>query len=74
MDDLATKSLMVAYYKHLLERVPRSEALRRAQLELIEGGLKHPFYWAAFILSGNGWDPLPAMAVGAAMSNEPDAD
>ena len=36
----------------------RAEALRRVQLKMLEEPQrKHPFYWAAFILSG-AWTPL----------------
>ncbi len=36
-------------------RVPESEALRAAQIDQIrkKGGSSHPFFWAAFELSGD---------------------
>nr|WP_292860210.1 CHAT domain-containing protein [Nostoc sp. LPT] len=58
VDDDATKELMVAYYKKLLDNQGRSEALRQTQLEMLKGEkYQHPYYWAAFIPSGD-WTPL----------------
>ena len=52
--DDATKDLMVAYYKKLLDNQGRSEALRQTQLEMLKGEkYQHPYYWAAFIPSGD---------------------
>ena len=56
--DDATKDLMVAYYDKLLANQGRSEALRQTQLEMLNSqDYSHPYYWAAFIPSGN-WRPL----------------
>ncbi|MBE8968722.1 tetratricopeptide repeat protein [Nostocales cyanobacterium LEGE 12452] len=58
VDDDATKELMVAYYKKLLDNQGRSEALRQTQLEMLKGEkYQHPYYWAAFIPSGY-WTPM----------------
>jgi CHAT domain-containing protein/Flp pilus assembly protein TadD len=59
VDDFATQQLMVAYYEQLLAGGGRAEALRQVQLDLInsDGPYAHPYYWAAFIVSGN-WHPL----------------
>jgi CHAT domain-containing protein len=58
VDDDATKNLMTRYYAALFQGgLGRAEALQKAQLALL--GAKptaHPFYWAAFIVSG---DPSP---------------
>ncbi|WP_017304534.1 CHAT domain-containing tetratricopeptide repeat protein [Spirulina subsalsa] len=54
VDDAGTKDLMVRYYEKLLQGEGRSEALRLVQLALAEGEVyQHPFYWAAFIPSGD---------------------
>jgi CHAT domain-containing protein/tetratricopeptide (TPR) repeat protein len=55
VDDAATCELMVAYYDKLLAGGGRGEALRQAQIEML-GRLDraHPYYWASFIVSGNG--------------------
>lgn len=58
VDDNATKKLMVDYYSKLLSGVPRDKALRATQRDFLkEGEYTHPFYWAAFIGSGN-WESL----------------
>jgi CHAT domain-containing protein len=61
VSDKGTQSLMVRYYKKLMEGMGRSDALRAVQLEAIAEGGKYsrPYYWAAFILSGD-WQPLEA--------------
>jgi CHAT domain-containing protein/tetratricopeptide (TPR) repeat protein len=51
--DAETAAFMADYYRRLERGEGRSEALRRAQLALVG---KHPFYWAAFTISG---DPTP---------------
>jgi CHAT domain-containing protein/Tfp pilus assembly protein PilF len=54
VSDEATKDLMIPYYKALQQGEGRSEGLRQVQLRMIRGrkDLRHPFYWAAFIQSG----------------------
>ncbi|MBW4546981.1 MAG: CHAT domain-containing protein [Symplocastrum torsivum CPER-KK1] len=54
VDDFGTKDLMVSYYKRLMANVERSEALRQTQLEMLQNRqYQHPYYWAAFIPSGD---------------------
>jgi CHAT domain-containing protein len=54
VDDAATRDLMVDYYVRLINGEGRGEALRNVQLQMCGSGLRnHPFYWAAFIQSGN---------------------
>ncbi|NEQ70120.1 MAG: CHAT domain-containing protein, partial [Symploca sp. SIO2D2] len=58
VEDNATKELMIAYYDKLLANQGRSEALRQTQLEMLNSEeYAHPYYWAAFIPSGN-WKPM----------------
>ncbi len=59
VDDRATQAVMTAYYGYLLAGAGRSAALRRVQLDFIRQGdrYSHPYFWAAFIVSGN-WRPL----------------
>jgi CHAT domain-containing protein len=53
VSDEGTKDLMVKYYQRLLRGEGRSEALRQVQLEMLNGQkYAHPFFWAAFIPSG----------------------
>ncbi|NEU74850.1 CHAT domain-containing protein [Hassallia byssoidea VB512170] len=75
VDDGGTETLMTAFYTLLnSSKLPKSEALRQAQIALItgksptskqqngsnnislavDGSLNHPYYWAPFILIGNG--------------------
>lgn len=57
VSDLATKDLMVGYYQQLQANKGRSEALREIQLSMLNGDYAHPYYWAAFIPSGD-WTPM----------------
>jgi CHAT domain-containing protein/Tfp pilus assembly protein PilF len=52
--DASTADLMARFYAHLKNGgKTRAEALRAAQLELIDKtSLQHPFYWAPFVLVG----------------------
>jgi CHAT domain-containing protein/tetratricopeptide (TPR) repeat protein len=54
VSDEAAKDLMVPYYKALQQGEGRSEGLRQVQLRMLRGrkDQRHPFYWAAFIQSG----------------------
>jgi CHAT domain-containing protein/Tfp pilus assembly protein PilF len=54
VSDEATKDLMIPYYKALEDGKGRSEGLRQVQLRIVHGrrDRQHPFYWAAFIQSG----------------------
>ncbi|MDC1288182.1 CHAT domain-containing protein [Gammaproteobacteria bacterium] len=52
VDDQSTSTLMQAFYDRLFELGP-SGALRHAQMKMIDS---HPFYWAAFQVTGAaGW-------------------
>jgi CHAT domain-containing protein/Tfp pilus assembly protein PilF len=55
--DEETRRLMAAFYARLSEGTDKAEALRKAQQGLIaqlhaERGESHPFFWAAFVISG----------------------
>jgi CHAT domain-containing protein len=54
VNDLGTARLMQAFYDKLRQGQPRAEALRAAQLSLINGGADYanPNIWSAFILIG----------------------
>lgn len=57
VDDEATRDLMIGYYQHMAAGEGRAEALRTSQLALLHDKKHtHPFYWAAFLASG---DPRP---------------
>jgi CHAT domain-containing protein/Tfp pilus assembly protein PilF len=58
VDDEATRDLMNGFYKNLEAGMGRTEALRQIQLSLLKStDHNHPFFWAAFILSGD-WRSL----------------
>lgn len=51
VDDEATRDLMVQFYTNL-SKMPKDEALRAAQLTT-RNKYPHPYYWAAFLLTGS---------------------
>jgi CHAT domain-containing protein/Tfp pilus assembly protein PilF len=54
VDGEATADLMKAYYEALAKGEGRSEAMRGVQLAMLHGQRwAHPYYWAAFIVSGD---------------------
>ncbi len=53
VNDQASYQLMERFYFHLRSSESIMSALRKAKLELIDSNtLSHPYYWAAFIVSG----------------------
>jgi CHAT domain-containing protein len=51
--DRGTRELMISYYKDLVNAHGRGEALRRAQLQMLQSrSHRHPYYWASFIQTG----------------------
>jgi CHAT domain-containing protein len=55
--DEETADLMAAFFTHLADGAPSSEALRQAQLAMIKqrrdkNGAAPPVYWAAFTTTG----------------------
>jgi CHAT domain-containing protein/tetratricopeptide (TPR) repeat protein len=54
VSDEATKDLMIPYYKALQQGEGRGDGLRQVQLHMLRGrkDRRHPFFWAAFIQSG----------------------
>ncbi|MBW4699755.1 MAG: CHAT domain-containing protein [Aphanocapsa lilacina HA4352-LM1] len=58
VDDQSTQQLMAGFYRNLLTGRGRSEALRQEQLKMLGSKrYQHPYYWGAFIASGD-WRPL----------------
>jgi hypothetical protein len=51
LEDHATTHLMTVFYEHLGRHEEKAEALRQAQLEMLNSG-SPPYYWAAFVLDG----------------------
>jgi CHAT domain-containing protein len=60
-DDTFTRVLMGSFYKHLAQRLPAAEALRRAKLDMLEryGSEAPPYLWAGFTLTGQDGQILP---------------
>jgi len=56
VDDQATKALMLSFYDSLTKLgSSKAKALQQAQLSLLRtSSLKHPFFWAPFIMVGSG--------------------
>jgi len=55
-DSRATADLMIAFHRHLLEGRNVSSALRMAKVDLRkEAHYAHPYYWAPFVVIGDGW-------------------
>ncbi len=62
VSDDATSELMTYYYGFLLDGYGRADALQRAQGQVKQQPKwKHPFYWAAFVASGD-WRPIEGLS------------
>lgn len=56
VDDYSTAELFGKFYGYLHEGKSKGEALRKAKLDFIKEKnprLRHPFYWAPFVIIGN---------------------
>jgi CHAT domain-containing protein len=54
ISDDAAAELMTNFYTNLTQHQGKAEALRQAQLKLLNNPkMSHPFYWSPFILVGN---------------------
>jgi len=55
--DKETSQIMIAFYNYLKEGNTKNKALQLAKLEYLnsveDNVLKHPFYWAGFVISGD---------------------
>jgi len=50
VSDEGTRRLMTEFYTQLFQKVPAREALKAAQLKLLQTEWNHPYYWSAFVL------------------------
>ena len=58
VSDAVARDTMVAYYARLRSGAGRGDALRQAKLSILRRpALRHPYYWAGFIQSGD-WTRL----------------
>jgi CHAT domain-containing protein len=55
VDDEGTEVLMNAFYKALRQGNTKASALRQAQITLLNSEYNAPYYWAPFIIIGNGF-------------------
>jgi CHAT domain-containing protein len=63
VESQSTTKLMIEFHRALLARNKQSARMRNAAAALRDAQLKllrtpaynHPFYWAAFVVVGNGW-------------------
>jgi CHAT domain-containing protein len=57
VDDYSTSIIMKNYYQNLKEGQSKDDALKNAKLQYLEQvedeQLKHPYYWAGFVVSGD---------------------
>jgi CHAT domain-containing protein len=55
--DESTSQIMISFYEYLSENKSKSEALQLAKTDYLNGAkspkLKHPYYWAGFVLYGD---------------------
>ncbi|MCK4944487.1 MAG: CHAT domain-containing protein, partial [Candidatus Aminicenantes bacterium] len=54
VNDKATSKFMEYLYKYLIAGKSKKEALQKAKIRMIRSKYNHPFYWAAFVLIGDG--------------------
>src|ERR1035437_10974971 len=53
VNDKYTSKLMTSFYRKLNDGMDKSEALRQAKIEFIKENSPNPYYWGAFVLSGD---------------------
>lgn len=60
-DDSFTEALMARFYRHLAQEENKAEALRNAKIDLLKeyGSGTSPFYWAGFVMVGDGSSAIP---------------
>jgi len=57
VNDSATATLMESFYRNLRRGLTKSEALHRAKLSILHNSQlswRHPYFWAGFVLEGQG--------------------
>ncbi|NES03069.1 MAG: tetratricopeptide repeat protein [Okeania sp. SIO2F4] len=55
VDDQGTQEFMSDFYVALKNGASKSAAVQKAQISMINGEYSHPYYWAPFLLIGNGF-------------------
>ncbi len=59
--DEPTATFMETFYYHLARGSTKADALTAAKRKFLHSGgpLANPYFWAAFVLNGEGWQPAP---------------
>jgi CHAT domain-containing protein len=52
IDDKVTARFMEYFYSYFSESGDKTQSLRQAKLKMMESIYSHPFYWGAFVLTG----------------------
>jgi CHAT domain-containing protein len=56
VDSAGTTELMLAFHRNLKQGTDSARSLQKAVLETMRNPeYRHPFYWAGFVMIGNGW-------------------
>jgi len=50
VSDEGTRLLMTLFYENMFKGIPAREALKQAQLAMLDTEWNHPYYWGAFVL------------------------
>jgi CHAT domain-containing protein len=60
-DDSDTTSLMEHFYRHLAQKEDKATALQHAKFDLVQkyADQAPPFYWAGFVMAGEGSTAIP---------------
>jgi len=53
INDKSTSEIMPEFYRRLTAGETKVRALRLAKLDMLKSRFSHPFYWAAFVLTGD---------------------
>jgi len=61
VEDESTAAFMQQFYYFLDQGLTKAAALRSAKLQFLHSrsGLENPRSWAAFVLTGDGWNTMP---------------
>jgi tetratricopeptide (TPR) repeat protein len=57
--DRETAELMSRFFENMAQEEDKAEALRQAQLHLLRRGPSHPYFWAAFSVTGRAHSLFP---------------
>lgn len=58
VNDHSSAVLMNYFYRYLRKGVSIAQALRAAKIEMLTSRFEHPFYWASFVLNGEGFSVI----------------